>query len=414
MYEIEAEQVYIAERAQADPLCVARMERMLPFIRADRVEVVSDARLNDLAAERGWQRTAGRRTGELRRNRKLTIVLNRFEWLDSESWWRRGERFPALTRFMLDGNGAWTLREGDRFAETMGSVCRRAWEMHCAYGCAHACAYCHVGDLLNIMLNLEELADRVERFVGERPGQQLYKFDNYTDTICFEPEYGASAVMVERFARFAADVTGPEAYLMLYTKSDNVAHLLDLDHRGRTIVNWSLSGQTQSALIERGAPPSGARIAAARQCQQAGYTVRFRLSPIVPVVDWREENRRLIERIFEHVRPDSVTIDVLGWMSARGLRGSIDLSLLDGAFREEVEAKLSAGDEDGGKYTFSHERRAEVMGFVVEEIRRHSRDVVIALCNETFAMWETLGPRLGQDPSDYHCCCGPHSVPGRM
>ncbi len=412
MVPIDADAIYVTERAQADPQCVARMERMWPHIRADRVEVVTDARLNDVVTERSWGRTGGQRTGELRRGKKLTVVFNRFEWLDSEQWWRRNERFPALTRFLLDGNGAWRLREGERFAHTMKCVCQSAWEIHCAYGCAHACAYCHVADLLNITLNLEELADCVEDLVRHHPTQQLYKFDNLTDTICFEPEYGASRIMVERFARFRDDPTAPDAYLMLYTKSDNVAHLLDLDHRGRTVVNWTLSGQTQSALLERGAPPSGARIAAARQCQDAGYTVRVRLSPIVPVVDWRDENRHLVEQLFEHVSPDIVTIDVVGWMSAEAMRGSIDLSLLESRFRAEVEALLGADDPFEGKHLFSHELRAEVLGSVIDEIRRACPDVTIAICNETFEMWSELGPRLGQRPDRYHCCCGPTSVPG--
>jgi len=414
MYEIDAEAVYVTERAQRDPACVARMAQMLPQIRADRVDVVTDAQLNDLVAERGWHRIGGRRTGELRRGKRVSIVFNRFEWLDDEQWWRRDERFPALTRFLLNGNGAWSLREGEQFAHTMGCVCQSAWEIHCAYGCAHACGYCHVGELVNVMLNLEELADRVEDLVRQHSDQQLYKFDNMTDTICFEPEYGASAVMVERFARLSNDPTAPDAYLMLYTKSDNVGHLLDLDHRGRTIVNWTLSGSTQAALIERDAPPSGARIAAARQCQNAGYAVRARVSPIVPVVDWRDENRYLVAQIFEHIDPDILTLDVLGWMSPAAMAESLDLSLLESRFRAEVEALLASGEAVEGKHIFSHDLRAEVMGFVIDEIRRVRPDAVIAICNETFEMWEELGPRLGQRPGAYHCCCGPKSVPGRV
>ncbi len=414
MYEIDAEAVLISERVQADPRCVARMERMLPHIHADRVDVVTDAALNDVVAQRGWHRTEGRRTGELRRDRKLTVVFNRFEWLEDEQWWRREERFPALSRFMLGGRGALTLRKGDTFAQQMDSVCQTAWEVHCAYGCAHACGYCHVGELLNVMVNLEELADRTEALVRAHPEQLLYKFDNLTDTVCFEPEYGASAAMVERFARLSDDPDAPNAHLMLYTKSDNVGHLLDLDHRGRTIVNWTLSGQTQSALIERDAPPSGARIAAARQCQNAGYPVRARLSPIVPVVDWREENRQLVEQIFEHVTPDILTLDVLGWMSPLAMQAAMDLSLLAPRFRAEIETQAAAGVQGDGKHVFPHELRAEVLGFVVDEIRRVSQEVTVAICNETFDMWGELGPRLGQAPGDYRCCCGPRSVPGQV
>ena len=411
MYEIHAAAVYVTERAEADPLCAARMDRMMPHVHAGHVEVVGDARLNDIVAQHGWHRPAGRRTGELRRGRSLSVIFNRFEWLDSETWWRRKERFPALGAFLLDGSGAWGFRRADDFARTMDSVCQSAWEIHAAYGCLHSCAYCHVGDFVNIMLNLEELADRVEDLVRQTPQQQLYKFDNQTDTICFEPEYGASALMVERFARLADDPTAPEAYLMLYTKSDNVGHLLDLDHRGRTVINWSLSGLTQSALIERDVPPTGARLAAAWQCRKAGYPVRIRLSPIVPVVDWRAEARTLIRRIYEHIEPDIITLDVVGWMSPKAMRASMDLSLLDPRFRAEVDALIETGQEPKGKHLFSHALRAEVLGFVIDEIRRVRPTATVAICNETRAMWQELGARLGQTPPVYRCCCGPNSVP---
>ncbi len=414
MYELEADAVYITQRAHEDPRCRARIERILPNLCADHTEVVTDARLNDIATEREWARQEARRTGELRRGTKLTVVLNRFEWLNSEGWWRREERFPSLTRFLLNGNGAWSQRKAEHFAETMDSVCQSAWELHCAYGCPHSCAYCHVGDLLNIMLNLEELADRAEEFIRAHRRQRLYKFDNYTDTICLEPEYGASQIMVERFAEFARRADVPDVYLMLYTKSDNVGHLLDLDHAGRTIVNWTLSGATQSALIERGAPPSGARIAAARQCQDAGYTVRVRFSPIVPVETWRDEYRELIARMFEHIEPDIITFDVLGWMSAQAMDRSMDLSLLDAPYREEIERQIAAGEEHPTKHVFPHPLRREVLRFVTETIRAHRRDTRLAICNETFQMWAELGPHLGQEPGSYHCCCGPISVPGML
>tara|TARA_B100001971_G_C17925321_1_gene399890 strand:+ start:135 stop:290 length:156 start_codon:yes stop_codon:yes gene_type:complete len=50
------------------------------------------------------------------------------------------------------------------------------------------------------MLNLEELAEKVRAFGETIPEQNLYKFDNMTDTICLEPEYGASEIMVNMFA----------------------------------------------------------------------------------------------------------------------------------------------------------------------------------------------------------------------
>ena len=53
------------------------------------------------------------------------------------------------------------------------------------------------------------------------------------------------------------------------------------------------------------------RIAAARKCQEAGYKVRFRLSPMVPVVGWQDGIRHMIARLFDETTPDLITMEPL-------------------------------------------------------------------------------------------------------
>jgi len=50
-----------------------------------------------------------------------------------------------------------------------------------------------------------------------------------------------------------------------------------------------MSGPTQSRLIDKRTPTTEQRIDAMRKAQSAGYLVRARLSPIVPVRNWRDE-----------------------------------------------------------------------------------------------------------------------------
>jgi spore photoproduct lyase len=80
---------------------------------------------------------------------------------------------------------------------------------------------------------------------------------------------GATKIFVEYFSQFE------NHFLMLYTKSNNVDFLLDLHHKGQTLVCWTLNASTQSRIIERDAATMEERIEAARKCQEAGYRVRF-------------------------------------------------------------------------------------------------------------------------------------------
>ena len=59
-----------------------------------------------------------------------------------------------------------------------------------------------------------------------------------------------------------------------------------------------------------------------------------------------------------------------------------------------------------------HAARAEVYDFLVNEIRSHDADIPVFLCTESLDMWQQFGPRLGMNPANYICGCGPQCEPG--
>lgn len=202
---------------------------------------------------------------------------------------------------------------------------------------------------------------------------------------------------------------------MLYTKSDNVDHLLklDQDRRRRTLISWTISCETVSNLIEKNAPPMNARIEAAERCQEAGYRVRVRFSPIVPIRNWREENRVMIERCFAYLRPDLVTMNVLGWRNVATMKRALDFSLLDPHYQNLYgEIDRTQPNSCSHPNTLPHDARAEIHRFFIDEIHRVSPSTRISLCAETRKMWDLFEDTLGMSPKNFVCNCGPTSVPG--
>ncbi len=405
MYEVSDLEVFVVKRVRETPAAAARLERMLGAMTPRHVTEVDDAGLDELVRARGWSEPS-RRTGEYRMTGPPTLIFNAFRWLKPEAFGQLGDEHPALRGHMFLGDGPWTFRDHRHFRRDYDCVCQSAWEIHSAYGCLHNCDYCHVAPFFNIMVNLEEFAERVRAFGESVPEQSLYKFDNQTDTVTLEPEYGASEVMVNAFADW------PGRYLMLYTKSDNVEHLLDLNHNGHTLVSWSLNAPTPASLIEKNTPSLDARLRAMERCQGAGYRVRARISPICPVKGWRDEYAEMAARLLERVRPDVITVDVVGWMSARQMRNALELALFDDAYAEVVVRLDEDGVQTRGKHLFPHEMRADLLRHVIGAIRRLRPEQAVSICNETPAMWRELGPLMGMNPDNYACCCGPDSVPG--
>jgi spore photoproduct lyase len=211
--------------------------------------------------------------------------------------------------------------------------------------------------------------------------------------------------MVELFAR------DERRYLMLFTKSDNVDFLLNLEHRGRTIVSWSLSSDTVSRLVDRRTASSDQRIAAMRKCRQAGYIVRARLSPIVPVRDWRREYTEFLEKLFAGARPDIVTLELLGWLDIEDLERIIPPGLLD---PDALAAARAGAAELRGQRAgpFPEAVHQEVYRHCMETVQRLAPGTPVAFCHGTPETWAALKP-AGMNPNDYVCNCGPCSTPGQ-
>jgi spore photoproduct lyase len=206
---------------------------------------------------------------------------------------------------------------------------------------------------------------------------------------------------------------------MVYTKSNNLAYLKDYEHRGHTIVCWTLSCDEVSRKIEKNTPSMQQRIDSMVLCQNAGYPVRARLSPIIPVRNWRRQNADMLEAYLGAVTPDVITLDMFKHVEPRDVRETFDVSIWDPEFASRVDRYAEMPPQErpfdiipNGKQMFPHAMRAQVYRFFAEHIARLSPHTRIALCGETPEMWEELHNELGMTPDHYVCACGPDSVPG--
>lgn len=410
MYALRPPSVHILERALHDPLSAARAERMLAALGhalAD-VEVVPDAGLPDLIERQGWV-DVRRRQGYYDGHQDPALVFGTM----------RFDQTPEVGPVLADcppgtpaglvanllGRGGRVIQR-EHYTSTRG-VCRARVQYDTVFGCPHGCVYCAAGHVAVVQCNLEEFIARevIPSAEAER-WQKVFMFNSaLSDTLCWEPEYGLSKLVGEYFA------TTEDQHYLIHTKAANVDFLNEIDHRGRTIVLWSLCGDTASRIIEPGTATSAERIEAARKCQAMGLPIRFKLKPIVPVRGWRDEYAALIDDLLRTVRPESIGMFMLAWMDAAELETIVDVDLLDPRFltmlREGAESMrgVTAGP-------FPHEAREEVYRFLLEQIRQHDAEVPVFLCTETTAMWSALGPRLGYEPGNYICGCGPQSAPG--
>ena len=251
----------------------------------------------------------------------------------------------------------------------------------------------------------DSFCDVLRAMFAERPEQKLYRYDLFSDILAFEPEYGCSEVVGRCF-----DETD-DKYLLLYTRSANVDHLLGLPYKTHSLINWTISMDTVCRVIERDSPSLDERIEAMRKCQEAGYVVRAGFTPIIPIRDWRAETTDMLERLFGRVEPEVVRCWVLAMMDADEFERMFDVEAMDPKFmrRMREEAETLRGQHGA---PFPLDVRREVYEYHLDELRRISPHTPCAICTDHPKLWEMLAPKLQMRPGKMFCCCGALSVPG--
>lgn len=391
MDQLQAERIVVAKSLLADSACHDRLDALLSRVDGPAPEMVTDQQLTAILATHGVREHLQRGGLERRGHHKELVALAR---LDGE------EVFPGYS---------WReLRNGRQQAEEQGVLCHSAVEIQSAVGCPFDCTYCPYTSFVCLRVDVEHFVERVTQMTSERRSQRLFKLNNRTDTLGLEPEYGLAPLLVQRFAELEGK------YLMLYSKGDEVDALLDLDHQRKTVACFTLTPEPVARLLEQGAPPPAARIEAIGRLARAGYPIRVRFSPIVPLQDWRQAYGNLIDRLYAVANPELVTLWTLSMVEMEELVRIVPEAALD----QEIVALARAARErmQGRKGApFPPGVRAELYNTIAKLLRARSSVTQVSLCLETSEVWDraasTVVPRAG---SDFLCNCGPRATPSAL
>lgn len=267
-----------------------------------------------------------------------------------------------------------------------GMVCCQYFVINFGVGCLFDCHYCYLQSFLNNPLmtlfgNLEELFAEVDSRTRGKNFQFRIGTGEYTDSLALEPLTGLSTLLVNYFAGH------PNATLELKTKSNNVESLLNLDHRGRTVVSWSLNPPVLIEAVEPGTATLDERLAAAAQCEAAGYKLAFHLDPLIYFPDWEREYHALIDRVFDAVRPNSIA-----WISTGSFRYTSGLKeVIQARFPEdELTRRGEMVQGTDGKYRYFKTIRQDMFSSIKRKIESVDPKLFLYLCMETRRMWENV------------------------
>ncbi|GJE44126.1 SPL family radical SAM protein [Methylobacterium soli] len=178
------------------------------------------------------------------------------------------------------------------------------WRFDLAEGCPAHCQYCYLAGSLSgppvtrAYANLEAILANLGSYAGQGGVTSAqaarahegttFEASCYTDPLGIEHLTGSLSAAIRHFGAWEAPVQ-----LRFTTKFAAVAPLLDLPHRGRTRIRFSVNA-APAARFEGGTAPLRARLDAMGAVARAGYPVGLTIAPILPVPDWRAAYAALI------------------------------------------------------------------------------------------------------------------------
>lgn len=274
----------------------------------------------------------------------------------------------------------------------MKYLCCNVHVLRSVQNCPFECSYCFLQNYLNsevtkIVNDTDALMEEVKEKIQREP-YRLFRIGTWElgDSLAFEPKTGQAAKLITAFSGCR------NAVLELKTKSDCVDQLLDIDHRQRTVVSWSLNTDHVINAEELGTASLTRRIAAIDKAVKAGYLVGLHFDPLIYHDGWEESYRRMIRDVFGAAPPERVA-----WISLGSLRFNPEMKRK--IEYNYPESRLTAGEMvlgDDAKVRYVKPLRVMMYNLLYEELKKYISDAnLVYLCMERWDVWDRV---LGYRP----------------
>ena len=256
--------------------------------------------------------------------------------------------------------------------------------LHFGAQCSLDCSYCILQAYLNqpnlrVFGNLDEMFRKLSEVLAQNQ-RSMHRIGTgeFTDSLLLDPFTGLSRLLVPYFAET------PNAVLELKTKTNFIENLCGLNHRGHTIIAWSLNSGEVTKREEPFAATIAERIEAARSCSGEGYFLAFHFDPIIDYPGWKSGYARTLDRLFARVDPARIV-----WISLGAFRFMPELKGI--IRRRHPSSRIAYGEFIrglDGKMRYFRDIRAEFYSFMVDRIRQADPDLRTYLCMEDDDIWK--------------------------
>jgi spore photoproduct lyase len=275
----------------------------------------------------------------------------------------------------------------EQFKHPIGR-CAKFYKLTAHNNCNFWCEYCYLyltfrtQPVSTHFINYEKMFDEIIKFDRSKTPKSLrvLNLGELGDPLAVDYITGFAKQIIPFMPEHA-----PKTRLLFLTKSDCVEDILHLDHGGQSIISFSVNTDTVFQELEHRTASPEARLLAAAKAQKAGYEVRLRIDPVIFYSTWEKDYISLVDNIFEYVQPTRITVGE--YRPSNGLANHIS-----SRFPDSPLLRINKGlVREGSKLRYPKNLRIKMFGTIIEEIKKHSSDIDIALCKEQSEIWRALG-----------------------
>ncbi|GAB4033465.1 spore photoproduct lyase family protein [Spirosoma gilvum] len=270
------------------------------------------------------------------------------------------------------------------------------WQMNLAEGCPAHCQYCYLAGSLagppvvRAYANLPKMLAHTANYEGTYPPNRSWQGNEpnrpttfevscYTDVLGIEHLTGSLAECIQYFGNRSM------GQLRFVSKYDQVDNLLDLAHNGQTRARISLNADILASRLEGGTASVEARLQALRKLALprevggGGYPIGLVIAPVMPVTDWQDHYRALLDRIAEVLDfPCDLTVEFISHRFTAGSKALLQAWYPNTSLEMNEATRAPKRNKFGGtKYVYRPVEMNQMKSFFYREWAQRFPDAPI-------------------------------------
>ncbi|WP_330617877.1 spore photoproduct lyase [Mobilitalea sibirica] len=249
-------------------------------------------------------------------------------------------------------------------------------------GCIGHCQYCYLntnlGDkpYMRINVNVDAILDQVQKYINERiPEETIFEGSATSDPVPIEPYSNALKHMIEFFGE------NEKGRFRFVTKYTDVDTLLDINHKNRSEIRFTLNTNKVIREYEMRTPSMERRIEASKKVIEAGYPVGYIIAPVFLYKEWQKDYLELLDLLKTSLpkkRMHPITFEVISHRYTTRAKNIITEVFPENTLPMTDEDRTYKYGQFGyGKYVYTKQDLADMVDFFKSNIDEIFDDKVI-------------------------------------